>query len=460
MKEKQRKLLSLDRLLWETHRAFYSFWTGPLMAVILMQVAALLFMWSKGAGRFYLGILPLLLLITLCGWLCTSMVHGNRKILIYTLVLLTAGTMLQCIFIEEMAVRGGEDMARVSIASLKVQYLVSLIIAVSTGVLYFCCDQIPKKRTAALMAAFALGLSLVTLFFSEGVGGVKNWISLAGVSVQTTEVSKLIYILVCACLLCRMEEERKKMLLFFYGCTLLTLIILAFQGEFGTLLLLLLVFLSLHLLFVEDLRYFLAVLASLAVGGGILMAAGRRLTAMQMDGSGAGLGQLARFYLSGYSKICNRFVYWLNPEKDPAGLGYQLLKAKESILLGGFFGTSSVTDLPVKSSDLVYPALIQRCGLLFALLIFIVFIFLWLEGMKVFIRKKDRYQQVVAAGYAALIFYQALIIIAGSTGLCPLTGITLPFISSGGSSLVICFAMTAVLIAVSGNITWKGGTNS
>lgn len=60
------------------------------------------------------------------------------------------------------------------------------------------------------------------------------------------------------------------------------------------------------------------------------------------------------------------------------GLGYQLLKAKESIVLGGWFGTSSVTELPVKTSDLVYPALIQRC-MIFALLVFIVFIMMWLE---------------------------------------------------------------------------------
>ncbi len=460
MKEKQEKLLSLDRGMWEIHRAFYSFWTGPLMAVILLQVAALLFMWAKGAGSYYFGMLPLLLLVTLCGWLCTSMVHGNRKILIYTLILLTVGTMLQCIFIEEMAIRGGSDMAAASISSLKIQYLVSLSAAVSLGAVFYHWELIPGRRAAAVMAAFALGLSLVTLLFSEGVGGVRNWISLAGVSVQTTEISKCLYIPVCAYFLGREDEGGKKTLFYFYSYTLLTLLILAVQGEFGTILLLLLVFLSLHLLFVADLRYFLAVLASMSAGGGILIAVGRRLTAMQMDGSGAGTGRLARFYLSGYSKICSRFIYWLHPEKDPTGLGYQLLKAKESILLGGLFGTSSVTDLPVKSSDLVYPALIQRCGLLFAIMIFIVFILLWLEGMKAFIRKKDRYQQIIVVGFAALIFYQALIIIAGSTGLCPLTGITLPFISSGGSSLVICFVMTAVLIAVSGSIRWKGGVKS
>ena len=69
-----------------------------------------------------------------------------------------------------------------------------------------------------------------------------------------------------------------------------------------------------------------------------------------------------KIFLSNYNKIANRFIYWLHPEKDALGLGYQLLKAKESIVLGGWFGTSSVTELPVKTSDLVYPALIQRCG--------------------------------------------------------------------------------------------------
>lgn len=92
------------------------------------------------------------------------------------------------------------------------------------------------------------------------------------------------------------------------------------------------------------------------------------------------------------------------------------LKAKESIVLGGWFGTSSVTELPVKTSDLVYPALIQRCGMIFALLVFIVFIMMWLEGVRLFVRKQDRYHRAVGAGFVFMLFDQTLIIIAGSTG--------------------------------------------
>ena len=136
-----------------------------------------------------------------------------------------------------------------------------------------------------------------------------------------------------------------------------------------------------------------------------------------------------------------------------------MLKARESIVLGGWFGTSSITDLPVKTSDLVYPALIQRCGMIFALLVFVVFILMWLEGMRLFVRKSDRYHQAVGAGYVFMLFDQTLIIIAGSTGLCPLTGITLPFISSGGSSLVVSCMMIGLLLAVSSNVKWKGTEN-
>ena len=140
----------------------------------------------------------------------------------------------------------------------------------------------------------------------------------------------------------------------------------------------------------------------------------------------------------------------------PAHRALALEMAKESIVLGGWFGTSSVTELPVKTSDLVYPALIQRCGMVFALLVFIVFIMMWLEGVQLFVRKQDRYHRAVGAGFVFMLFDQTLIIIAGSTGLCPLTGITLPFISSGGSSLMISFMIVGLIVAVSSNVKWKG----
>ena len=76
---------------------------------------------------------------------------------------------------------------------------------------------------------------------------------------------------------------------------------------------------------------------------------------------------------------------------------------------------------------------------------------MWLEGVQLFVRKQDRYHRAVGAGFVFMLFDQTLIIIAGSTGLCPLTGITLPFISSGGSSLMISFMILGLIVAVSSN---------
>ena len=232
------------------------------------------------------------------------------------------------------------------------------------------------------------------------------------------------------------------------------------QSEFGTMLLLLAIFLTYVFLFIPDIKVFIKTVAVMAVLAALIIVTGMQLSKLADAGSVIGTNPLSSFFLSNYDKIANRFIYWLNPEKDALGLGYQLLKARESILLGGWFGTSSVTDLPVKTSDLVYPALIQRCGMIFAILVFFIFILMWLEGVRLFIRKGDRYHQALGAGFVFMLFDQALIIIAGSTGLCPLTGITLPFISSGGSSLVVTFMMVGVMIAVSSNVKWKGLTDN
>ena len=301
-----------------------------------------------------------------------------------------------------------------------------------------------------------MGLSVLTLLLATSVGGVRNWITVGGLSIQTTEINKLLYVFLAAGLLGTVEKPSGARIGEFCFVSIVFALLLMVQGEYGTLLLLICVFFSYLFLFVGDIRVFLGTGLVFASLMGAAAGLGARLQQDSLAGSRMADFPFAGMYLKAYHRIANRFIYWMHPEKDPMGLCYQLLKAKESIVLGGWFGTSSVTALPVKTSDLVYPALIQRCGMIFALLVFIIFILMWLEGMKAMVRKEDRYHQAVAAGIVIMLFLQALIIIAGSTGLCPLTGITLPFISSGGSSLLVCFVMTGLLITISGNVGWKG----
>lgn len=462
------KSFSFERVLWEIQRAFYSFKNSPVLALLLMQAAAFIFVQAKGAGKIYLDMIGILLGITLLSWFFTSVIHGNKKIVIYTLLLLTVGTMLQCIFREEQVLKNPQYYETHNpAASLQFQYILGFIMALVAAFLYLNCKNLSSTKAlkklnlssvkvCRIFFYFSLFLSVITLVLAKSVGNVRNWITIGGVSLQTTEFIKFLYIFIAAGLLGTKENPDKENIRAFYIVTFIEVLFLALQSEFGTMLLILMLFLTFIFLFIPDIRYFIGTVLVMAAGSLGLSVIGMQLTKWKAAGVFLGTNKIAQIFLSNYNKIANRFIYWLHPEKDALGLGYQLLKAKESIVLGGWFGTSSVTELPVKTSDLVYPALIQRCGMVFALLVFIVFIMMWLEGVQLFVRKQDRYHRAVGAGFAFMLFDQTLIIIAGSTGLCPLTGITLPFISSGGSSLMISFMIVGLIVAVSSNVKWKG----
>lgn len=455
--ESAKKRLISDRLIWELQRAFFVMRRSPLPLILVLQAGGYIFVAAKGAGSVYMDMLPVLLAISVLSWTGLSLLRGNQVILTCTLILLTVGTMLQCIFLQEAALKDPDFYGgRVPASGLQLQYLAAFICACLAAYAYRRFTAAASVRGGRILFAGTLALSLFALVFSAATGGVRNWIHIGGLSVQTTEIMKVSYVLLAAILLGTREEPGRERIRAFFLVTGSFLFMLVLQGEFGTLLLLLAVFLILLFLFVPDLRIFWGTVLNLGFGISLLVAAGNHLIRVTSNGGKGVTNVFVRTFLRHYSKVFNRFVYWLHPEKDPLGLGYQLLRARESIVLGGWFGTASVTDLPVKTSDLVYPALICRCGMVFAILVFFVYIFMWLEGVRIAARKGDRFHRITAAGFVFLLFDQVLIIIAGSTGLCPLTGITLPFISSGGTSLTVCAVMIALTLAVSGNVSWKG----
>lgn len=453
--EKTRKF-TRERISWELARGFHSFRKSPAPIVILMQLAAFVFVSSKGAGRIYADMILILLGITVISWFFTTFQQGNHKVLLYTLILLTIGTMLQCTFKQESILAHPELAGAHPALSLQLQYGIAFVAAVLASFVYRKTDKISSLKFCKYLIILSIMLSMATLVLAKSVGNVRNWITIGGFSIQTTEIVKLLYLFVASSLLGIEEGPSGRRQVVFYLFTLINVMFLALQSEFGTMLLLIIIFLVYIFLFIPDIKVFIKTVIVMAVAVAVAVFLGSFLASMRAKGSVIGTNPLASIYLHNYDKIANRFIFWMDPNKDPQGLGYQLIQAKNSILLGGWFGTSSITDLPVKTSDLVYPALIQRCGIVFGVLVFILFILNWLEGILLFVRKKDRYHCAIAVGIVFMILTQALIIIGGSTGICPLTGITLPFISSGGSSLMVSAIMVGLLITVSGNVPWEG----
>ena len=431
--------------------------TGILFYIIILQLASLLFVMGKGAGQIYLDMFLILLVITFGTYFLARVQGGNIKIVIYTIVLLTIGTMLQTIFLQEAVLANPTAYeTRNPAAGLQMQYIIAFVAAVAAGFFYKKGKILASPKVIKKMYGASMMLYVVTLVLAKAVGNAKNWIVIGGLSIQTSEINKLLYILLMAGILGGVEKPSKKRIGFAFLVTLSNLFFLMLQSEFGTILLILTVFPVYLLLFVPDLKVVLFTILGYVGVGGAVAGIGNFISDMAAKYASFGGLSIVKFFLQNYDKIANRVIYWLNPEKDPMGLGYQMLKARDAIVLGGWLGTNNVTNLPVKTSDMVFPALIERCGIILAVLVLIVIIMLWLEGIRVFIRIKDKYHRAVCAGIVFMLFYQALIIVGGSCGMCPLTGNTLPFISSGGSSLLVSGVMIAIVITISGKMEWEG----
>lgn len=159
------------------------------------------------------------------------------------------------------------------------------------------------------------------------------------------------------------------------------------------------------------------------------------------------------------SHVQNRIAIWLDPWQDPTGAGYQLVQSIYAISSGGLFGSglgqgvlltqSGSTYIPFLETDFIYSALAQELGLFGAAAVILLYLILVYRGFKIAMLADDGFSKLLATGLTATIGLQAFIIVGGVTGLIPLTGITLPFVSYGGSSIVANFLLVWLLLAVS-----------
>lgn len=148
-----------------------------------------------------------------------------------------------------------------------------------------------------------------------------------------------------------------------------------------------------------------------------------------------------------------RFAIWLNPWSDPTGAAYQIVQSLFAIASGGVWGTGfgfGHPDLiPEAHTDFVFAALAEELGLIGAILVIVLYVLMFWRGILIAIGCRTEKEMLLAAGAAFLLILQMFIIVAGVTKFLPLTGITLPFISYGGSSLLASFTLLAILLSLS-----------
>ncbi len=165
---------------------------------------------------------------------------------------------------------------------------------------------------------------------------------------------------------------------------------------------------------------------------------------------------LAAIWMKPYSR--SRFFAFLHPARDAAGTGYQILQAKISIGSGGIFGVGigrgigKIFYLPEASTDMMAANIGEETGLVGLALVIAAYVIFAYAGLDIAMRCKDPFGKRLAAGFTVLVCGQAAINLLAVMGLAPLTGIPLPFLSYGGSSLVVLLGGVGILL----NIAQRG----
>jgi len=154
-----------------------------------------------------------------------------------------------------------------------------------------------------------------------------------------------------------------------------------------------------------------------------------------------------------FGHVARRFAAWLSPFSDPTDTGYQILQSLFALgsgsLSGAGLGVGTPDRIPAAWTDFIFSAVGEELGLAGSIAVISVYALLVAVGFGIALRSRDLFRKLLAFGLAFVLGFQAFLIIAGVTRLLPLTGITLPFMSYGGSSLVANFLILALLARVS-----------
>jgi cell division protein FtsW (lipid II flippase) len=168
----------------------------------------------------------------------------------------------------------------------------------------------------------------------------------------------------------------------------------------------------------------------------------------------------AWFFASTVPHVHDRVEIWLHPYRDPQETGYQILNSIFSQADGGLFGKgfgqalitipgTNDTLLPAAETDTIYALIVNEVGLFGACGLILTYLLITARGFKVALLASDGFSKLLATGLTAVFAIQAFVIIGGVTRVIPLTGVTLPFVSYGGSSIVANFVLLALLLLVS-----------
>lgn len=282
----------------------------------------------------------------------------------------------------------------------------------------------------------ASGLIITSLTFILGVnplgGGARLWLGCCGLYFQPSEFLKFLLIVYLSSYFAERVIYKLNFISLIVPTLLvigLTLSILIFQRDLGTASIFFLLYATLLFFTTGNKKILIPTLLGISLAGS--------------------LGYLM------FDVIRLRVTAWLNPWIDPSGRSFQIVQSLMAFASGGLFGRGPGVGnpglVPVAISDFIFSAIGEEFGLVGSLIIISFFLVIAYRGLLISLKASDRFQRFLALGLTVYLIIQTILITGGNLRLLPLTGVTLPFISYGGSSLLTSFVSILILLIISNN---------
>lgn len=289
------------------------------------------------------------------------------------------------------------------------------------------------RRYKYLLLSVGIALTALTFFFGANPAGdgLRLWLGCCGIYLQPSEPLKLLFVIYLSAYFAeraffplRWQSVIAPTLL----VTSVALLLLIAQRDLGTAS----IFISLY-----------TVMLYLASGR-------KRVLAISL--AGLALAGISGYFL--FDVIRLRVEAWLNPWNDPSGRSYQIVQSLIAIANGGVFGRGPGLGypnlVPIATSDFIFTAIAEETGLTGSLALLGLLAWLTMRGFLIGLRAPDVFRRLLALGLTTYLAGQSILIIGGNLRLLPLTGVTLPFLSYGGSSLLTSFLAILLLLLISG----------
>ena len=312
------------------------------------------------------------------------------------------------------------------------QSLWFLVCVVVSSYLFKFSDVINNvKKYKYILLTFGLSLAALTFLFGTYPGGVgpKLWLGFQGIYFQPSELLKLLLIFYLSAYFAGVRIKQLSFINSIIPVALLflsALFLLVAQRDLGTALIFMAVFV--FMLFIKYGK------KRILLFGFLFLTIAAVIGYLTID--------LVRI----------RFLAWVLPWLDARAGSYQIIQSIIAIAAGGLSGTGmglgSPRAIPIPHSDFIYSAIVEETGLFGGFGIILIYALLFSRGIKIAIRSSNQYYQFLAAGIVIYLTAQSILIIGGNIRLLPITGVTLPFLSYGGSSLLISFISVCTLLII------------